>query len=194
MDLDEVAEILIACEQLRTITCHWSYLNGINQSPSNLYEALLRHRSTLQTLSLDMREVRFDGSINIQKKLGTLQSFTVLETISLCETALLGNLRTLTEFPDRLFESPLSGLLPTTMKEFDLLLLTDSWGRRREACLDQSFSLWSFVADCKRYYTQLGKINVKSSQPLRARDVLAAFKKSNIHFRLLKEGDDGTWK
>ncbi|KAF1915622.1 hypothetical protein BDU57DRAFT_577410, partial [Ampelomyces quisqualis] len=186
----EAVEIWTACENLWHITCVWAYLNCVVEAPSDLYDALLRHRKTLQTLHLDMRHVRLDDGFNMPQRLGTLQPFTALETLSLCEMTLLGNVQPLVVFPDQLFGSQhrITELLPLTAQNFALLLLADKSDMTTD-CLDMSFSLWHFVDDCKRCYSQLKEVSVKSLNILSAPDVTAAFKDTDIHFKLVKERD-----
>jgi hypothetical protein len=192
LHFDEVIKIWTACENLRHITCVWAYLNCIVEGPSDLYEALLQHRTTLETLHLDLRQVRFDDAFNLPQKLGTLRPFTALDTILLCETTLLGNIQPLIVFPDQLLgvQSRISEFLPASVKSFALLLLADKWGMNGD-CLDASFSSWHFVDDCKRCYSQLKEVSVKSVNILSAPDVTTAFRETGIQFKLIKERDVG---
>ncbi|KAF1833231.1 hypothetical protein BDW02DRAFT_470181, partial [Decorospora gaudefroyi] len=75
LDFDFVIDIWSACEGLRHVVCAWAYLDCPDGAPSDLYPGLLRHAETLETLHLDLREVRFDNQTSTSpppQPLGTL--------------------------------------------------------------------------------------------------------------------------
>jgi hypothetical protein len=91
LDFDEITDILTACEGLRHITCAWAYLDETVIGPCKLYTGLLQHVETVESLHLDLHEVRFEYSIPQTLELfGTLKLFTKLKSLTISWDYLLG--------------------------------------------------------------------------------------------------------
>jgi hypothetical protein len=184
--LETVVEIWAACQGLQHITCEWAFLNCYANGPSDLYAGLWRHKATLRTLHLDMREIRFGDQFDQSRRLGSLQSFTALESLTLCETTLLGNTLSLICSPYQVFTGRLSELLPASLKRLTLLLL-DNRAVDPISGLNEALSLWNFVHDCKNGFSGLQDVSISSRQPLSTPDAARALKDANMHFRVIKE-------
>jgi hypothetical protein len=184
--LDDVVELLEACEGLQHFTCEWAFLNCNANGPCDLYSGLWKHRATLRTLNLDMREVRFGDQFDKSRRLGTLQSFTALESLTLCETTLLGNTLPLIRVPYQVFTGRISELLPARLQNFTLLLLANQ-AMVPASRLDEVFSLWNFVDECKTGFPDLRYVSIVSNQMLSSPNAAKAFEDVNVHFQNVKE-------
>jgi hypothetical protein len=187
LDFEEVVDIWKACGGLRHIVAEWAFLNCGGEAPSDLYPGLLQHAKTLETLHLDMREVRFNNALAASPQiLGSLKSFEVLESLAICETALLGNTFPLLDFPDQALEYGIAELMPFALKSFALLVHSD-YGYETDCRLDEAFALWHLAEDCVRSLPKLEEVSVISGYRLSAPNVTKAFEEVGKRFRLVKE-------
>jgi hypothetical protein len=191
LDFEEVVACWEACEGLRHITCEWAFLDcsdeALSSTPQDLYNGLLRHKSALKTLYLDMREVRFpDPAMKPVRSIGSFRPFDALESLSLCETSLLGSTMSLIEAPDHTMQHRISKFLPTNLNSFTLLLqgMTNS-GDIKE--LDEVLSSWMIFEDCKSSLPALTEISIRSYNDVSAPNLTKAFEDVGVQFNLVKE-------
>jgi hypothetical protein len=120
LEMEEVASLLFACNNLQHFTCKWGHVVGMISGPSELHAALLAHTDTLETLFLDWREVVWQTVVfhHDALLLGSLQSMKLLRNLQLCEIGFLTD--DLSEIPpDYPFQSAkrsLAGLLPASLE------------------------------------------------------------------------------
>jgi len=186
LDIEDVAGIWNACEGLRHIVCEWAFLIAIGTKPSDLHSALLRHRDTLETLHLDMREVRTDDGFTASERLGSLQLFTAMTSLSVCEVTLLGHVWTLAALREDLLPRCLTDLLPTNLESFALLLLEDQ-AMENINRLEEPLVLSTFVNNCQRGLSRLKEVRVVSIHDMHAPKITNAFEGTGVNFSLAKE-------
>jgi hypothetical protein len=180
LSLEEVLQAWATCEGLQHITTEWAFLNCGDEAPSDLYAGLLRHSATLETLHIDMREVRFDESRTAPgQRLGSLKQFTSLTSVSVCETALLGNTIPLTGLPDEVLSPSICELLPASVKRFDFLICSDL-SFENSSRLDDALTSWNFVKDCRTGLPELEEVTVRNSDTLRAPRTVEAFEEARV--------------
>ncbi|KAJ4366781.1 hypothetical protein N0V83_007306 [Neocucurbitaria cava] len=188
LPFDEVLNLWSACEGLRHIVCSWAYLDGQGVTPSDLYTGLLRHSKTLETLCLNLREVRFDSPAT-QLRLGSLQPFTRLESLTICEIALLGTLISLEGpfGPD--LHNHISDCLPESLKHLELLF-TKGVGRDSGSDpseLDDLLELWHLAENCKSAMPELARVSVRSAFRRGAPRLTKAFNDIGLQFENFEE-------
>ncbi|KAF1935066.1 hypothetical protein EJ02DRAFT_460695 [Clathrospora elynae] len=181
LDLDLVVDIWSACDGLRHITCAWAFLDCWDESPSDLYPGLLRHAETLESLHLDLGEVRFDyASSETLKVLGTLRPFRRLEYVGISET---GFRSYVSPFLDTTHLTPpprIAELLPEALKSFTLLLTSGS-SPTYGGHMDHSSDMWDLVEDCQSSLPSLRNISIMSGEPLRRSPLITeAFSKIGV--------------
>ncbi|CAO2649232.1 Nn.00g066170.m01.CDS01 [Neocucurbitaria sp. VM-36] len=187
LDFEEVLDILLACESLQHIACHWAFLDAGRTTPSDIYPGLLHHSKTLRTLCLDMREVRLQYTSVTISPLGSLRTFTNLESLTACETALLGNTRPLFGFADQDLPYNIVELLPGKLKKFALLFRSDLWYERRYL-IDDVHALWHLAENCKAAVPDLSHVSVSSTLEQDAPNLTLAFNALGLEFDVIKEG------
>ncbi|KAF1851263.1 uncharacterized protein K460DRAFT_329100 [Cucurbitaria berberidis CBS 394.84] len=186
LSFDEVVDIWSACEGLRHIACEWAYY-GAGDEPWELYSGLLQHTKTLETLTLDMREVRFMSNA-APPLFGSLRSFAHLESLVICETLLRVSALPLLEFPDQLLQHRITELLPEQMKSFALLLYSnDRHENEPHDRLDEILALWNVVEDCKTTIPSLKVVSVICGVPLCAPKLKEAFNKVGVQFEVIQQ-------
>jgi hypothetical protein len=190
LDIDNVLELWAACERLQHIACEWAFLLAFEAAPKDLYAGLLRHRTTLKTLDLDMREVRFGDAFVAPAKLGSLQPFPSLESVRICETTLLGHVWSLTCFPEQVLQCRITELLPASLKTFSLLVL-GTQDMENISRLDEPLILWNFVNDCQRGFPGLKEVRIEGSHYLHAPRTVRAFEEIGAQFGLVKQARHG---
>jgi hypothetical protein len=157
LDIDEVVDMWSACKGLRHIVCVWSYLSVAEEAtPSDLYSGLLQHAQTLETLHLDLREIRWDYEHTTSDLLiGTLRPFERLETLVISQTGIL-------EHCYIMAGSGKSNLPPVGLQSLTVLL-NEQEGY--PGWLDQSMSMINLYNDCKAYVPYLRDFIVKCPSP-----------------------------
>jgi hypothetical protein len=187
LELDEVISIWAACDELRHIVCEWAFLNYASNQPSDLYEGLLRHCETLEYLHLDMREVRVLESPDAQpNKLGSLQPFEVLTSLTICERALLGTAHVYFEDQIRSQDARLSELLPAKLEKFVLLMQGEVEHEADEILLDAE-PLLTLSNDCPQLLPDLKVVLVQSRDQLIQPTLTKAFEDRSVRFGFVKE-------
>ncbi|KAH3907677.1 hypothetical protein HBI56_180820 [Parastagonospora nodorum] len=186
LDIEDVVDIWNACQGLRHIVCEWAFLIATGTKPSDLYTALLRHSKTLQTLHLDMREVRTDDGFTASERLGSLQLFTALKSLAICEITLLGHVWTLAALREDLLPRCLTDLLPTNLESFALLLLEDQ-AMENIHRLQEPLVLSTFVRNCQRGFSGLKEVRVVSIHDIHAPKITNAFEGTGVNFSLVTE-------
>jgi hypothetical protein len=190
LDIDNVLEIWEACEGLQHIACEWAFLLAVETAPKDLYAGLLRHKNTLKTLHLDMREVRFDDAFIAPAKLGSLQPFAALESVRICETTLFGNVWSLACFPEQVIQCRITELLPASLNTFALLVLGNQ-DMEDVSRLDEPLILWNFVEDCQRDFPELRVVRFEGCHDLYAPRAAKAFEEIGVQFELIKQPRHG---
>ena len=191
LDFDEIIDTWSACEDLQHIVCEWAFLNCAAEVPSDLHSELSRHSKTLETFVLDTREVRFSHLFATHPQLlGSLQPFTVLKSLVICETALLGDTFPLLDFPDQQLQCRIASLLPTSLERLTLLLHSD-YAYEQDCRLDEAFALWHLAEDGKRDLPNLQEINVRYPMTLSAPNLAKAFQEASVRFNIVKEPKSG---
>ena len=180
LDIYEVVDLWSACKGLRHINCIWSYLTvDAGATPSDLYPGLLPHIRTLETLHLDLREVRWDYEhTRSLLLLGTLQPFERLENLIISQTGLLAHD---TVISGSSLARP-RGLLPVDLNRL-VLLLNES--ETYSGWLDHSYSMKNLYEDCKASAPNLRDIVVKCRSPPSPAPLLTAeFAKIGVRLTL----------
>ncbi len=188
LEIYEVVDIWAACKDLQHIVCEWAYLDCRHgEALSDLYNGLLRHAKTLQTLELDMREVRFEEEFLLDAQiLDSFRLFTALKSMVICETSLLGATMTLLDFPDQLLERRIAQLLPKNLESYTLLL-ESHYGYDDDWRLDEIFPLWYLAEDSKKNLPNLKDVSVRYPLDLSAPNLARAFEEAELQFRIIKE-------
>jgi hypothetical protein len=177
LDIDEVVDMWSACEGLRHIVCVWSYLSVEDEAtPSDLYPGLLLHAQTLETLHVDLREIRWDyEDTTSDLLLGTLRPFEHLETLVMSRTGILAHCRIMAG-------SGKSNLLPVGLKSLTVLL-NEQEGY--PGWLDQSMGMINLYNDCKTSVPSLRDVIVKfPSSPSPAPCLTADFAEIGVRLSL----------
>jgi hypothetical protein len=170
LNLGDVVEVLAACNGLQHIKCSWSVLQT-NMQTSKLYAALWRHKMSLKTLHVDIRSGRFSYG----PRLGSLEAFTALESLCICETSLLGTIEPRAASlrwgpPPRI-----SQLLPVSLKDLTLLVYSDYAMENGEPS-----SLLNLAEDSQYYLPALKQAGVDSYCNLSAPDLTQAFEEVGV--------------
>ncbi|KAF2819234.1 hypothetical protein CC86DRAFT_148977 [Ophiobolus disseminans] len=182
LDFAEMSELWAACNGLRHIICEWAFLDHERGSPAHLYEGLLRHENSLETLHLDMREVRMGWP----ERLGSLQSFAALQSLGLCERA-LGIELNLLDCPTVVPQEGISGLIPQTLKSFALFL---RYGHIPgfDAQIDEATALFSLAEQSAYAESDLRVVTLRYGRELNAPILTKAFDTAGVHLELVNEG------
>ncbi|KAF2028522.1 hypothetical protein EK21DRAFT_69675 [Setomelanomma holmii] len=187
LELDEVASVWADCERLRHIACEWAFLDEDGGRPIILYEGLLRHCETLDSLHLDMREVRiFESVFAHPGRLGSLQSFTSLKSLQICERSLLGSTDILLDTQAGSSGVRMTKLLPSELEKFVLLMP----GTRSDFADDRVFDatiLRPLADDCGRDMVALRDVIVKARHHECGAQMTKAFEDVGVRFRLVDE-------
>lgn len=162
LDFDEVVDIWSSCEGLRHIVCEWTYLDCKKEGPSDLYPGLLVHMKTLETLVLDLREVRFYHiAEEAPQILGTLDSFERLRSLAISEAALLGHALPFLDFPTRAKQDRIAELLPKNLTSL-VMLLRSHYGYDCERDFDEVVSFWHLAEGIGEHLPKLRDIAFKT--------------------------------
>jgi hypothetical protein len=148
---------------------------------------LLLHAETLETLQLDMREVRFHWSPPFQIcRLGSLRPFSALKSLILCETTLRSSFLPLIVFPDQVLHCRISELIPIRLESFSLFL--ESFPDSETECQLEEFpALLHLLYDCEVQLLQLKEVIMMCKTGLSAPATKAAFNKIGVQLKLVKE-------
>jgi hypothetical protein len=160
LDVEDVADLLLACKSVRHFKCDWTSDNAVNVDPSTLHNALLAHADTLETLSVDWREVEFllvhDANVRL---LGSLQRFRVLKTLKISELGFLSTSFSVLQSPGMVLDHPLSTLLPESLEHLELLL-KDMQHPFPDGILDRVVCLQDLAHDCKTSLLHLNALRI----------------------------------
>jgi len=165
MEMWQMGIILSACEGLRHIVCHWDWLES-DKTVDALRPGLLKHSHTLETLSLDLREVQWTGESNANSgSIGPLRQFDHLHTLSITETYFLTRFGYGPNGHYRMDTSKIAELLPLSLKMLTLFVdIGDS--PEFTNTLDDLDSLWDLSAACNSSLKNLSGITVKGIGPI----------------------------
>ncbi|KAH7074504.1 hypothetical protein BKA63DRAFT_414629 [Paraphoma chrysanthemicola] len=186
LEVNEIINLWAACDGLRHIVCEWAFLHTDTLSPSDLYEGLLLHRETLETLHLDMREVRVIELPDARPwKLGSLRPFQALTELTICTRSLLGIENEDVGAEGYAEDFRLSETLPERLKSLVLLLSNDE--DEDEIDLSEARVLWTLCEDCPHSQPELENVIVQSRPRLSLPALSNAFEESAVHFRSVQE-------
>jgi hypothetical protein len=161
LDIEDVTDLLLACNSVRHFRCDWTFDSAVNVDPSTLHNALLAHANTLETLSLDWREVAFllshDANVRL---LGSLQPLKVLKSLRISELGFFSTNRPILQFPDMVLDRPLSALLPKSLEHMELLLEATPHPFQHDR-LEKTMCLQSLADDCKSSLPHLDALCIK---------------------------------
>jgi hypothetical protein len=126
LEIGEVAKTLSACNELQHVVCTWAFLDDTTGTIPDLFIALMHHTETLESLRLDLRQVRTDEYLDESQCFGSFLPFKTLKTLAVSDYCLpaFSNLiheeRTL--YYDRAVPPPLMAeLLPPSLTSFTML-------------------------------------------------------------------------
>ncbi|KAH8725441.1 hypothetical protein GQ44DRAFT_707074 [Phaeosphaeriaceae sp. PMI808] len=183
LELDNIVQLLDACNGLRHISCDWAWLDT-EDPPSLLYDGLLRHSKTLETLYLDLRDISYFS--DHVERLGSLRPFTNLRSLALCQTTLFGSTVSILDIPDQVRDFHLSDHLPSLLQKLTLLI-SGGLSLQNDTRLDASSVVWTFIDDFMYYLSDLREVQVKSCHELSAPEVSKAFVSAGVRFSIVEE-------
>lgn len=186
LDVEDVADLLLACKSLRHFKCNWVFENAVSVDPSTLHNALLAHVNTLETLDVDWRDVKFllsnDASVRL---LGSLKPFKVLRSLKISELGFLSTLWSILQFPDIGMDQRLSELLPESLERMELLMESLPCPLRHGS-LNDTLCLWELAADfefCLPHFDTLIISTVEGGE-LSASVLTAAFEQHSVQLHI----------
>lgn len=189
LDFDEVGELWSGCEALRHITCEWAFLDCAFEKLSDLNPGLLRHTKTLETLNLDLREVRFHvpGIESPKSLVCSLRPFKNLKSLAVCEVALFG-----TPFPvsyslNQNQKYRIAELLPENLTHLTLLL--EHGSDKSRWLIDGAVALSDLAEKCKMGLLGLNEITIRSPARLSTLAITKTFQEVGLSFNIVKDKD-----
>lgn len=188
LELDEVIQLVTACNQLRRFGCHWGYLRSPRFHLPDLNAALRAHKSSLEYFRLDAREVRrpideLDPQINA---LESLRGFDVLKSVEVDESSLLATPISLIDFPDQQLQVNISQVLPQALESFTLIL-NPEYGYQEDFRIDDAFALWDLAGDCSTSLPNLQRVRIKSEYLTLAVNLPSYFQSFGVEFSTVSE-------
>ena len=126
LEIEEVAKMLSACNELQHIVCTWAFLDDTTGTIPDLFIALLHHTETLESLRLDLRQVRTDDDLDESQCFGSFLPFKTLKTLAVSDHCLpaFSNLihgeRTSSHDKD-VYPPLMAELLPPSLTSFTML-------------------------------------------------------------------------
>ncbi|CAN9399725.1 unnamed protein product [Alternaria alternata] len=126
LEIEEVAKVLLACNELQHVVCTWAFLDDTTGTIPDLFIALLQHTETLESLRLDLRQVRTDDYLDESQCFGSFLPFKTLKTLAVSDYCLpaFSNLIHEERTPcyDKTVPPPLMAeLLPPSLTSFTML-------------------------------------------------------------------------
>jgi hypothetical protein len=126
LEIEEVAKVLSACNELQHVVCTWAFLDDTTGTIPDLFIALLHHTETLESLRLDLRQVRTDEDLDESQCFGSFLPFKTLKTLAVSDYCLpaFSNLihEERTHCYDKTVPPPLMAeLLPPSLTSFTML-------------------------------------------------------------------------
>jgi hypothetical protein len=187
LDIDDAADLLLACKNIRHFTCKWTLYNDVYVNPSVLRKALLAHANTLEILSLDWREVRFllsnDANVRL---LGSLRFLMVLKTLEISDLGFLSSDRSLLDFPGEVLDNPLSALLPQSLQQ--MTLLTEAIeSPLYDDVLDDAICLWYLARDCKASLPDFKTLSIRAACDMSVLTLALAFEQAGVQLYVQRE-------
>lgn len=182
LEMYEVAHLLLACNNARHFTCKWAFLHGACSGPSELHAALLAHADTLESLTLDMRQVRYYPYISTDVKLlSSLRPLKTLRSLVISETGFFSSNLSILDFPDLILDPGVPELLPESLWHMTILIQGDN-KPYDEKVLEDAFPLWQVVHDRKVEMPHLKTLCVKSRHGLTAPILATALQRIEVFF------------
>jgi hypothetical protein len=134
-----------------------------------------------------MREVRVLVWPGEQpKKLGSLQPFEVLTSLTICERALVGTAHVYFDDQTQFQDARLSELLPAKLEKFVLLMQGEVEHEADEILLDAE-PLLTLSKDCPHLLPDLKVVLVQSRDQLIQPTLTKAFQDRSVQFGFVKE-------
>lgn len=190
LSMEQTLDILLACVNLRHVSLHWAQLDcyGV-QAASIIYPGLLQQEVTLETLQIDMRDVRFFRGIeHPDELLGSFVSFHKLRLLSGNDSVIPGSQWDLMESPEHVPKHRIMSLLPPSLEHFVFLL--DDVKVADGACtveLDKMAVLWHLMEDCNQSRTSLRTLTVSAPVELRGSRIGQAFAAVGVELQIMSK-------
>lgn len=182
--LEEIAEVISFCKQLRHLVCQWAYSEHDGKAPEGFHSSFLKHASTLETLHLDMRHVYFWEGL-CASELYFWQPFIALKSFTVSDRDLLEDSLGYVEHPD----SALAQALPKNLQKFTLLC-GDEDGSNDNLEFDMIFKAKDLVENCKEKLADLEEFHIVYYDiPAACPELTSAFASVNVKFEVLED----TW-
>ncbi|KAJ8110216.1 hypothetical protein OPT61_g6883 [Boeremia exigua] len=164
LEFVETANLLQACRNLRHFTCKWEFVKDTHVGPSVLRPALLARADTLESLSLDWREVRYNTLIEPgSSMIGSLRTLENLKDLEICELGFLGDWFSILELPGQPTSFEISELLPASLQSMVLLAKGDV-EHYDDDVLKNARCLWQFSKHCEQATPHLKSFCIKSKK------------------------------
>lgn len=186
LDVEDVADLLLACTSLRHFKCKWIFDNAVNVDPSTLHNALLAHANTLETLDVDWRDVKFllsnDANVRL---LGSLKPFKVLRSLRISELGFFSTSWSILQFPDIVMDQPLSTWLPESLERMELLMESPPHPLQHDS-LDETLCLWELADDFETTLPHFDTLSISTVEggELSAPVLTAAFEQHGVQLRI----------
>jgi hypothetical protein len=175
LSIEDVGKLLAACNGLLHFTCSWSTLPTYTK-PSEFYAGLLRHRTSLKTMHVDIRSAYHNcAGFAHGSRLGSLQDFTALESLGICERLLLGTVERQAAFLYPVSPPRISEVLPVDLKQLTLVVYNDY-----DIDSDKTSSLMNLAEDCQYHLPALKQVSVDCNTDLNASNLIKAFRAFNL--------------
>ncbi|KAF2854226.1 hypothetical protein T440DRAFT_270734 [Plenodomus tracheiphilus IPT5] len=179
LDFDEIVDLWQACTGLQHITCEWAYLDCTTELPSDLLPGLLRHAETLQTLHLDLREVRFDLPRPPAPPLfGSLRAFVNLRSLTVCER--------FTSDDHYTWDGRIAHLLPFSLEDLNVLRHPDGlfeFGSHE----DRIRNLRRLAEDCQVVLPHLKRVAIHDLAEFHCSELQTLFTTAGVQFDIVRE-------
>ncbi|KAF1933581.1 uncharacterized protein M421DRAFT_395659 [Didymella exigua CBS 183.55] len=178
LDIDDVADLVLACKGLRHFTCKWALYNDVYVDPSILQDALLAHADTLETLSIDWREVGF----SLRRDANALRS------VKISDLGFLSAGRSLLDLQGEVLDPPISSLLPESLQQMTILTeASEEFFYGRVLDLDEAVCLWQLARDCKASLPAFKTLCVRAACELPVLTLAHAFEQAGVRLHVQKE-------
>lgn len=178
LKIEEVVDLWRACEGLRHVTCEWSYLDCMTEPPFGLVPGLLNHAETLETLRLDLREVRLDLPRPPKRLFNSFRAFINLQSLTICER--------FTSDDHYTWEGRIADLLPVSLESLTILRYED--GLFEFGCHDdRTRNLRHLAEDCPTALPRLKYVAVHDFLEFHASELRCLFSDAGVQFVIVRE-------
>ncbi|KAF2246327.1 hypothetical protein BU26DRAFT_432360 [Trematosphaeria pertusa] len=196
--LDQVDQLLEACNDLEHFACQWAFLDCSIDCPMDVLPGLLKHKETLVTLHLDLREVRFFSDLHHEIRFSSLPRLTAIREAKLDYTCLLDDyiVYSNSAVPSKGLHRT-APILPASLEHLTMLL-TFRWPHDDSEYVDHLLVLYQLVKDVADLLPRLREVvvqykNGKDDEVASSASAWAErFNGLGIRFSLVKEADSLT--